>query len=386
MRVLLDCRWIFRELSGVGQYTAELAAALIRGGAENEYLLLFDDPEVRRRTLNAIGPPAAARAKSLLVDYGPFDMRAQVSLPALLRREGVEVYHAPNYMIPLAAFPAGRRGRTACVVTLHDVIPLVYPDHAPRARKRRFFRLYRWIMREVGRRADAIICPSGATRADVLRELKIGPERAGSVRVVPEGVDPRFSPGGNGEGWDGPEAVILYVGRRDPYKNLALLVEAFALVRQKVDGVRLRVVGPADARYPEAEERVQALRLGAFVSWDGYLGTDELVEAYRTAAVYVLPSRAEGFGLTVLEAMACGTPVVCTRAGSLPEVAGDAALFVELDDVEALAAGITAVLTDRGLAEDLRRKGLRRAAQFSWERAARETEKVYRAARGEEET
>jgi glycosyltransferase involved in cell wall biosynthesis len=173
---------------------------------------------------------------------------------------------------------------------------------------------------------------------------------------------------------------ILYVGRFDPYKELVTLVEAFAQLRNAGLRARLRVIGPPDDRYPEPHERARALGLDDVISWSGYLSDEELRAAYQRASVFVLPSSYEGFGLPVLEAMACGTPVVCSNATSLPEVAGDAALLVEPGRAEPLAEAIRRVLTDQTLAEDLRKRGLHQARAFTWKRAAQETVEVYRRA------
>jgi alpha-1,3-rhamnosyl/mannosyltransferase len=144
--------------------------------------------------------------------------------------------------------------------------------------------------------------------------------------------------------------------------------------------LRLTVIGQKDDRYPEAPRLAAELGLGDVVRWVGHVTDGELLAAYREADLLVHPSTYEGFGLPVLEAMACGVPVVCGNAGALPEVAGDAALLVDPADPRALAEAIRRVLTDRGLARDLAARGLRRAAAFTWERAARETLEVYRAA------
>jgi glycosyltransferase involved in cell wall biosynthesis len=284
-------------------------------------------------------------------------------------------------MIPFLAFPRGRSGSTACVATVHDVIPMVFPHHAPRSRKSRLYPVYRRLMIEVGRRADVILTDSRASRADVVRYLRIAPEAEAKVRTVYCGVADRFRPAESPPTpavGDDEVRTVLYVGRIDPYKNLGTLIRAFARLRKTFPSpVRLRIAGPPDARYAEPAELIRSLGLQDAAEWMGYLSDEELVRCYRTADVLVHPSRYEGFGLQVAEAMACGLPVVCSNASSLPEVAGGAAVMVDPDDVDGFARAVAGILSDPSRAESLSEKGRRRAARFTWERCARETLAAY---------
>lgn len=230
-------------------------------------------------------------------------------------------------------------------------------------------------MREVGRRADVIIAASQSTRSDIFRELGIPPEDEHRVTVIYHGVAPEFRPAPR---VPGKNRTILYVGRLDPYKNVTRLVEAFAQIAPDLPDVRLHILGPDDPRYPEARRRAEELGVAARVAWSGHVSGAELLRAYQQADVYALASRYEGFGLTVLEAMACGTPVVCTNVSSLPEVAGDAALLVPPDDTRALADALRRVLSDPALWKELSDKGPQQAARFTWRSTAEQTLEVYR--------
>ena len=171
---------------------------------------------------------------------------------------------------------------------------------------------------------------------------------------------------------------MLYVGRCDPYKNVPGLVEAFArLVREGGVKARLRIVGSPDARYPEAGETARRLGVADRVEWSGYLDEEGLLKAYQEADVLALLSRYEGFGLPVLEAMACGTPVVCSNAASLPEVAGTAARLVEPEDVAGAAAALREVLANPETAARLRAAGLEQAQKFSWRAATDAVLRLY---------
>lgn len=370
MNICIDARWIFPELSGVGLYTQELIRGLVRVDRENEYTLLFDHVEVQERTRAATRFDQSPRFRALRVPYGVFSLRNQIQLPRLLAERKIDVYHSTNYMMPLLCFGPVRR-----VVTIHDLIPLLFPDHAPKSKKTRLFPLYKGLMLEVAAKADLIIAPSASTRRDIIRELRVPAAREARVVSIPEGVTPEYAPGDRPR--DRAEKVMLYVGRSDPYKNLPRLVEALAGVRANGVNVRLRVVGAPDPRYPEAPRRAEQLGVSRFVDWVGYVTPEQLLREYQTADVFCLPSRYEGFGLTLLEAMACGTPCVCSNIGSLPEVAGDAARKVDPAILPQIVAALTEVLTRPEVAEDLARRGRQRAAQFTWERTAKLTIEAY---------
>ncbi|MBN1269573.1 MAG: glycosyltransferase family 4 protein [Kiritimatiellae bacterium] len=378
MKIAIDARWIFEELSGIGTYTRELIRHLALADRENSYILLFDSVQMLNRTERWAELEKAPNFDSRIVPYGPFSLRGQWGMRSRLRELGADVYHSTNYMIPLAAFPRHLHRRTRCVITIHDLIPLLFPEYTPRAKKTRLFPVYRRLMMQVGARADVILCPSASSRADVLRALAIPDQRHGRVIVIPEGVSPAFR--------QDPDArknnrTILYVGRQDPYKNVTRLIEAFAALRkERVPEAELRIVGPHDPRYPEADQKARELGVTGAITWCGYLEEKDLVKAYQRADVFVLASDYEGFGLPALEAMACGTPVVCSNVTSLPEVAGDAALMVNPHDTRALADAIARVLTDPALAAELGRKGCEQAARFNWSRTAQETLAAYKLA------
>jgi glycosyltransferase involved in cell wall biosynthesis len=382
VRIAIDARWVFPELSGIGRYTRELIRQLAAADRENEYVLLFRDPAVQQRTAIETRLDEARHVCCERIPWDLFSPWSQVLLPRRLRRLGVDAYHSPNYMVPLAAFPRHRRGPIRCVVTIHDLIPLVLPDHAPRSRKSRLFPLYRALMREVARRASRIITVSETSRRDAIAHLRIpGPEEH-RVVTIPNGVSPRFCPGPAAPPAAGSaerSATVLYVGRADPYKNLPVLIDAVGRLRQRGrSGIRLHVVGAPDPRYPQAARRAAEQGLGKAVTWTGYLAEADLVCAYREAAVLVLPSRYEGFGLPVLEAMASGTPVVCSDVEALREVGGDAALYAPAGDADALAAALAQVLDEPGLRRTLIARGLARAARFTWAATAERTLAVYR--------
>jgi glycosyltransferase involved in cell wall biosynthesis len=379
MRIAIDARWITAEASGIGVYTQELITALAILDHKNEYILFFNSESLRVRTVEAAALRNSSNISSEIVPYGVFSPAGQLLVPGLLKKMGLDIYHSPNYMMPLLAFPRNGKGRTAAVVTIHDVIPMIFPDHAPKSRKTKLFPVYRRLMIEVGKRAKMIIADSESSRKDIVTHLQIPAGRYGMVKTVYCGLGSRLSPDSRSKpAKDGNEArTILYVGRSDPYKNCVGLISAFALTQKQCHfPIKLLMAGSPDQRYPEINEKINALGLAQSVR-RVYLTDSELASAYRTADLLVLPSLYEGFGLPVLEAMAFGTPVVCSNRGSLPEVAGDAAIQVDPTDIAGLAAAMTRVLTDPVLASAMAAKGRRLAAGFTWQRAATETLAIY---------
>ena len=381
MRIAIDARWIFPEISGIGAYTRELIRHLVPLDTCNEYVLFFDNAGIRDRTLQETGLVESSRLKTHLLPFGIFSARGQVSLPGRLKALGIDTFHSTNYMIPLWAFPPRKPGRIKCVATVHDVIPMIFPHHAPRSKKSRLFPLYRRLMIEVGRRADAIIVDSRASRADVLKHLRIPASDGGKVHAVYCGISERFCAGSHADASSATRPrQLLYVGRSDPYKNVEGLIRILANVRDAAEfPVELTVAGTRDPRYPEAPALASSLGLDRAIRWTGYLSDDTLAGLYRDADVLVHPSRYEGFGLQVAEAMACGLPVVCSNAGAIPEVAGDAAIQHDPDDVAGFGESVLRVLREPSLAATMRNKGLRRAEEFTWARTARETLDIYMA-------
>jgi glycosyltransferase involved in cell wall biosynthesis len=230
------------------------------------------------------------------------------------------------------------------------------------------------------RAADVIIAVSECTRRDAVRLYGIDQAK---IRVVYEGVNPRFRPLDDREQLEAlrhryalPARFLLYVGTIEPRKNLPALFEAFKQIG--LPGVKLVIVGKKGWLYDETFARLQALGLEREVVFTGFVPDDDLPGLYTLAEAFVFPSLYEGFGLPVLEAMACGTPVITGNVSSLPEVMGDAGILVAPGDVGGLVTALKRVLTDSHLRAQMSAKGLAQARKFTWEKAAQETLAVYR--------
>ncbi|MEI6218989.1 MAG: glycosyltransferase family 1 protein, partial [bacterium] len=299
MRIAIDARWITAEASGIGVYTQELITALAVIDRKNEYILFFNSETLRARTVESAALRNSSNISSEIVPHGVFSPAGQLLVPGLLKKMGLDIYHSPNYMMPLLAFPRNRKGSIAAVVTIHDVIPMIFPDHAPKSRKTKLFPVYRRLMIEVGKRANMIIADSESSRKDIVTHLQIPTGRHGMVKTVYCGLGSRLAPDSRSKpAKDGNEArTILYVGRSDPYKNCVGLISAFALTQKQCHfPIKLLMAGSPDQRYPEINEKINALGLAQSVR-RAYLTDSELASAYRTADLLVLPSLYEGFGL-----------------------------------------------------------------------------------------
>jgi glycosyltransferase involved in cell wall biosynthesis len=370
MRIAYDATAIPRLMAGAAVYTYELARALAAVDVENEYVIFargthFDDLPRMRPGLRVLKVRAPSRPLRLLWEQTVLPWSARGG-----RQSRIDVLHSPHHTTPLLPCACRR------VVTIHDLTFFLLPERYPATR-----RLYFQVMTRLSARvADAIIVPSEAVRGDVMRLLRLPAER---LFVIPEAAGPAFHPQDavaieavrRRYGLEGP--FLLSVGSLEPGKNRERLLQAFARLQARGLKHTLVVAGQRAWRYEGEAPLARRLGLADSVRFLGHVPQADLPALYSAADLFVFPSLYEGFGLPALEAMACGTPVVASNVSALPEVVGDAALQVSPLDVEALAGAIEGLLRDDRLRADLRERGLERAAQFSWEKAARQTAEVY---------
>lgn len=378
MKVVFDARWILDKPSGIGVYAENLAVRMPLLAENLGWHFLFAGDAVRDRVMDRL--PKTANITSETIPYGIHSPAGfMLKLPRLLKERRCDLFHTSNYMMPYRAF--GKHGENigcgACVSTIHDIIPIVVPGFAPRSIKGRFPFIFKRVIAESIARSAAVITVSNASRADIVSTFKLKGADAGKVRVVYNGVNSVFAPSAT-PAVDPARRVVMYVGRLDPYKNVVTLVRAFAEVRRKTrEPLMLLIVGPGDERYPESADIARDLGIADDVAFVNSPSNEMLAEAYRSASVLVCPSSYEGFGLPIVEAMASGTPVVCCDGGAQREVAGDAAVVVAPGDQVALADAIETVLADGGLRRRLVERGLARAANFSWDKAAGQTLAIF---------
>ena len=262
------------------------------------------------------------------------------------------------------------------ITVVHDLLPLFFPAEYPRQQY-----YFRSLVPRVLRTSRVIVADSESTRRDIIQSYGIASEK---IRVIYPGYDPATYSVGSTDRPSGTagDSYLLYVGNLLPHKNLLSLLDALAILRRR-HPARLVIRGDGQPAYARAVlERVETLGLRDVVTFQAYAEGGALRDLYARAACLVLPSLREGFGLPVLEAMACGTPVITSTTSSLPEVGGDAALLVDPYDVIDLSDAMYRVLADRGLREDLRERGLKWVRGFSWRRTAEEVSRLIDAVRG----
>jgi len=283
----------------------------------------------------------------------------QTQLPRWYRQLGSQLLFSPLPEAPLFR-------SCSTVVTVHDLIPLRFST----LRRSPIGIYYRYYVPAVLRQSRHILCDSMATATDIIDFYQIPAHR---ITIIPLGYDANHFYDLNL-----PTAhYFLYLGRHEPYKNLGQLLNAFRFVCNRHPGVELWIGGSFDQRYsPQLVQQATELGIGNQVKFLDYLSYDQLPPLINQAIALVFPSLWEGFGLPVLEAMACGTPVIAANLSSLPEVVGDAGILVDPYNTEELADGMAAIVNDSQLRERLHQLGLTQSKQFTWERTGRQTKEV----------
>jgi alpha-1,3-rhamnosyl/mannosyltransferase len=366
MNLCLDARTATPHFPGIGRYVRNLVRSLPAFLGSDERLVVLHDDKVS--LVNEITRP---QVRLRAVPWSPFSWQQQIRVPQPLQALEIDLYHSPYYLMPY------RSGRPT-VLTVYDLIPLLF-SRATSPRARLLFRMATGLALQNAAHALAI---SETTRQDYLQVFHLRPEK---IEAIPLAAEDQFHPQSQAE----IERVLdkfnlkryaLYVGINKPHKNITRLVEAWGtLVKQGAsEGTTLVIGGAWDPRYPEPRQRAFELGLNGSIRFLGPLAEDDLPGLYAGSALFVFPSLYEGFGLPVLEAMACGTPVVCARTSSLVEIAEGAAELFDPHSTNGMAASIQKVLEDESLRRDLQERGAKRTAEYSWARTAQETLAAYR--------
>ena len=371
MRILIDYTAAITQGAGIGRYTRSLVDGLARVDREDDFTLFSAERPSGER-----GFPSASRFRTV---SGPLDNRRMTILwhrlrapiPIELFAGRADVLHAPDFSLPPTL-----RART--VVTIHDLAFMTHPECAvPSLRAY----LNRVVPRAV-RRADHLIAVSQRTADDMVELLGVAPKK---ITVIHLGVDPSVR---RVEDQARLEAAVaryglrrpfaLAVGTIEPRKNFARLIEAFSLARQRAAGpAQLVIAGRKGWLYDGVFETVERLGLRDNVRFLDYIPDGDLPVLYSLAAVVAMPSLYEGFGIPMVEAMACGAPVVASAVGSLPEIVGDAGLLAPPENVEALADALTRAVGDEYLRAQMVARGYERVRLFDWDAAARQHVAVY---------
>ncbi len=368
MAIYIDVAAAVHGRAGLGRYAENLARALVAKDPER-YALFFNQSGAMRPLDGLEGIPT----RSVRAGYKPWRMAVWLGQLAAMGFDPLlpdaELYHATEHLLmPLRHVPT--------VLTVHDLIFHLFPQH----HKRLNYWYLNAAMPLYCRRANAIIAVSQATKRDLVRIYGIDPAK---ITVVHEAAAPQFLPASPAQiAWGRaryrlPAQYLLHVGTIEPRKNLNRLLEVVHRLREGGEDVYLVIVGSKGWLYQGFFQRLEELDLSDAVQLPGYIPDADLPVVYSGASLVVVPSLYEGFGLPVLEAMACGVPVVCSNVSSLPEVGADAVHYFDPTNVPAMTDAVLTVWRDEALRETMRQRGLTRAAQFSWARVAEETVAVY---------
>ncbi|NTW00074.1 MAG: glycosyltransferase family 4 protein [Oscillochloris sp.] len=375
MRIGLDVRYSGDHFPGIGRYVVSLARAL--ADLEHDHTLVLLHGLLysgARYSLAHLGE--LPHVELVPVRTGPFSPYQLLDLPLRARALGLDLLHSPYFIKPYAGLPC------PSVTTVYDLLGWRFPQTLS-LRGRLFYRL---TMGLAVRRSAALITISESARVELVARYRLP---AGRVAVTPLAAASHFAPqppeavAAVRARCGLPEAYVLYLGSNKPHKNLERLILAWERASEdaSLDGpvsrAQLILAGHEDTQHPEVRRLVAERGLSRRVGFLPNVSDADLPALYSGASLFAFPSYYEGFGLPPLEAMACGTPVLCANVSSLPEVVGDAALMVDPYNVAEIAEGLTRLLCRADLRCDLIERGLRRAGEFSWRRTAQETMRVY---------
>ena len=364
MRIAFDETTLTPNRTGIGYYSEHLLSHLAAEFTEDEWVVISNQPL-------ALSDPLPLHRR--LDAEGKIPWRIpwiQLTAPRLLQQVDPDVAHFTNSICPL-------RSPVPTVLTIHDMSLELFPHLHPRRR-----RLTRWLVRRCARRAQAVIAVSESGRRNICAILGVSSRQ---VVVVREAAALAFRPIDDRETlqqvrsrYHLPERFLLHVGTIEPRKNLVNLVQAFSRVRDSGHlDLSLVLVGKWGWGIQQVQETIETLGLRSLVRLPGYIEFGDLPALYSLAVATIYPSLHEGFGLPVVEAMACGSPVITSANSSLIEVAGDAALMLDGPNPSAIATALRRLLNSRDLREELAGRSLQNVRRFSWSRAAAETHQVY---------
>lgn len=371
MNITIDARLILNSMTGIGNYLIHLVEALLSIDKKNVYHILVQNNINQNHPINQWCQPNLIKEK---MGIRPVRPGQHLLVPMKLRGKSIDIYHYPHFDLPLL------QGHPS-VVTIHDLKYIIAPGLFPEFGSLK--KLYmNFCYRMSCRKAEKIIVVSENTKRDLVRlfrvpdhKLTVIPLAANSnnklIRNKKEigqklsklGIDSKY---------------FLFVGERRPHKNLVRIIEAFQIFKQHgFDDYKLVIIGKKYGSYSEPEQKIERLNLNENVILKGYVSDEELALYYQGAEAFLFTSLYEGFGIPILEAMRCGTPVITSNISSLPEVAADAALCINPVSSSAIAEAMERLVLHPELKINLTTKGLKRAKMFSWQQAAEQTLAVY---------
>lgn len=368
MKIGIDAR--FYNQAGIGRYLRNLIASLQEIDSTNQYyiFLLKDEFDLLKLAKNF---------KKVLADFKWYGFDEQRKLPKLLSQYKLDLVHFPHFNVPV--FYKGK-----FIVTIHD---LIHSDFKMRRASAHSFliyelkqQIYKKVMQHALKKSQKIIVPSNFVKEEIVSRWDLDQKK---ITITSEAVEENIlkisanvSLGKQHkilQNFAIKQPYIFYVGNAHPHKNVEGLIEAFLALRKNYQSLQLVLSGNDHYFW----QRIKGKFSDKNIIYTGFVSDEELVSLYKNAQCFVLPSFSEGFGIPLLEAMACGCPVVSSNKTALPEIGGDAALYFNPNNVVEISEKIQLILNDQKLRQQLKTKGTARYKQFSWEALAKETKKIY---------
>lgn len=364
MRIGLDLRMVAGG-SGIARYISELSHAILSSDKANDYVLFFKS-EADTESYKQYGK------KMVVTGIEHYSFAEQIVLPRILKRENLDLVHFPHFNVPIFY-------NKRFIVTIHDLTHSKFPG---RKKSRIFHRVaYNAVLAAAIRKSLGIIAVSESTKREILELFGVD---ALKVHVVYEGIDKVYSMVHRDEAlaqvtnrFQITKPYILYVGVMRRYKNLPKLAQAFSMLRDAGLDYDLVIAGDEDPHYPEIKARILASKHAPSIKLLGRVSDEDLKNLYNAASLFVLPSLAEGFGLTALEAAACGTPIACSDIPTLREVMGQGAEYFDAENEQNMKDVMMNIIKNPNRAEELANLALKRASFFSWAKAAEQTVNYY---------
>ncbi|MBO9325373.1 MAG: glycosyltransferase family 4 protein [Roseiflexus sp.] len=376
MRIGIDARFLTHpQPGGFKTYTEQLVRALLEVDPDNEYVLYVDRPP-ESRILSAVN--ATVRIVPGTAPFVGMPWREQIGLTMYAKRDRIDVLHSLCLTAPLYA-------PCPLIVTIHDTIwmfPHRFTQQQKRLKRSLMDIYYQYVPKAAARRASAVVTVSQDARAAIVQHLGIPAHRVfvtyEAAAAIYQRLDRQYAIDAVQQKFGLRESFILAIGSSDPRKNIATLLHAYALLPEAIrTRHNLVIVWTHPLLAESIANQAHACGIEEHVRFLHHVSNDDLIMLYNAALFFVFPSRYEGFGLPILEAMACGTPVIAANNSSIPEVAGDAAILVDAELPVIIAHEMARLLEDEALRREMSARSLKRAAAFSWQRCARETLAVY---------
>ncbi len=370
MRIGIDARLYGIADRGIGRYTEKLIQYLEKNDFENEYFIFL-----RQNGFNQYQPKNRNFYK-VLADYRPYTLKEQIVFPLKLYQYKLDLIHFPHFNVPIFYWKT-------FIVTIHDLIISKFPQSRRKAttlspilyKIKLFF--YYLVIKSAVSRAKKIIAVSEATKKDIIKILKINPEK---IIVIYEGVGlPKISKKIQNSKFKIQNSYILYVGAAYPHKNLESLLIAFKeLIKDGIKNIKLVLVGKKDYFYQRLEKYALEIDLKNEVIFTGEVTDEELIALYQNALFFIFPSLEEGFGLPGIEAMAYGLPVAASSISPLLEIFGQAAYYFDPYNIKEIKNTMIKLITDENLRKTLKEKGLKQIKKYSWQKMAKKIFFLYK--------